>query len=258
MIQTATAQGARPYQEDRSFTCTHPHGDLFGVFDGHGGANCSEYLNEHFVGAFITYYEEFCGEAYEDFAGSKEDPFWKQAVKTAMRKTFSQMTKETNRMTDGSTASVVWVIRNLNVALCAVVGDSPIVIGTGKKSYHLGPDHNARSNSKEREAAEKRGAIYTGGYLMRSWHGPGLQMGRAMGDCALTFLSHTPQIYTKDVHDFVLVGTDGIMDPGHASHDMLPDMVKAIREGATAQQIVDTAVLLPTKDNATAIIWRPE
>lgn len=257
MIQKATAKGMRPYQEDTSFICTHPHGDLFGVFDGHGGLNCSTYLSEHFPEAFITHYEEVYGDAYEDSVDEKEVSFYKFLSKAAMRKAFYQMADETKQMRNGSTASVIWVFRKLNFAVCAVIGDSPIIVGTGKRSYHLGPDHNARSNTKEREAAEKRGAFWDGYYLCHSWHGGGLQMSRALGDCSLPFLSRVPQIYTQKVHDFVLVGTDGILDPGHKSHDMVPGMVKAVREGATANQIVATALAVPTGDNATCLIWRP-
>jgi serine/threonine protein phosphatase PrpC len=253
----------RDYQEDRYFTpdspslIVHAAGDLFGVFDGHGGANCSTYLQEHFPGAFLKHYDETAEDAFEDHVGEMEKKYYVNISKNAMRKAFRQMADETSQMRDGSTASVVWVIRGLNIAVCGVVGDSPIVIGTGVRSYHLGPDHNARSNPKERKAAEKRGAFYSGGYLCTSWKGGGLQMARAMGDSSLRFLSHVPQVYQQRVHDFVLVGTDGIMDPGHQSHDMLPDMVAAIREGATAEQIVKTAVAIPTGDNATALLWRP-
>jgi len=42
--------GRRPYQEDRYAVCEPLPGDLLAlaVFDGHGGADCSEFCAEHF------------------------------------------------------------------------------------------------------------------------------------------------------------------------------------------------------------------
>jgi protein phosphatase len=244
MITTATALGTRQYQEDRYFTATHQDGDLIGVFDGHGGDECSDYLSDRFVGTFLKYYEET--EEYES-----ENSF----LRTVFRKTFKQLAAETKDMESGSTASIVWRPSGGQAAV-AILGDSPVIIGK-ERGYNLSPEHNARSNGKERAAAEKRGAVFADGYLWNSEQ-QGLQMSRAFGDSKLAFLSRNPQIYFHKVNDFILVGTDGILDPSHEEYDMTGELVKAIRkeESLTAQQIVDVAVKLPTQDNATAILWR--
>lgn len=256
MIQSATAKGQRPYQEDAFNVCTHPDGELLAVFDGHGGANCSTYLREHFAGKFIAMYEE-------QFSKNQKvlDAEWRRKLRIVIKTTFRELASETKEMTDGSTASIVWIPRvTVPEAAVAIIGDSPVFIGT-KKGAHISPEHNARSNMKERKAAEKRGAFYGGGYLCTSWNGPGLQMSRALGDRRLTFLSQTPEIYFKPVRDFVLVATDGILDPGHTNTEggkVVDLMVDAIRDGCDAKQLVATAVDdLKTGDNVTAILWRP-
>lgn len=236
---TATAKGQRAYQEDRFITASFEDGVLLAVFDGHGGDGCANYLAANFIAAFTTYYQV-------------SEP------KRALRQAITRMFKETNEMYDGSTGSFVWIPKT-GPATVAIVGDSPVIIGT-KRGYHLSPEHNARTNLKERKAAEDRGAIYSGGYLMRSFSGGGLQMARAFGDASLGFLRRVPEIYTHAVLDFVLVGTDGILDPGHTEGGKIIDiMVDAIKDGATAEDVVRTAVEdLKTGDNATAILWRPD
>jgi len=239
LITTATAKGRRPYQEDTLINFDHPDGQLFGVFDGHGGEQCSDYLKEHFIGAFTTHYD-----------GHKEPS-------RAMKQAFAQMQKETKMMEDGATGSVVWMPRAEGAkAVIAVIGDSPVVVGT-EKDFHVSPDHNARSNKKEKEAAEKRGGCYSNGYMCVRFGGGGLQMTRAFGDRDMFFLKRTPQVYTKAVKDFILVATDGAFDPGHEeTHGEIKKVVDGIREGSTAQDVVDRALAVPTHDNVTAVLWR--
>ncbi|VDN08356.1 unnamed protein product [Thelazia callipaeda] len=47
------SRGSRPYMEDRMHYLNDPHHNLaiFSIFDGHGGAFISQYLQEHFSGA---------------------------------------------------------------------------------------------------------------------------------------------------------------------------------------------------------------
>lgn len=248
MITKAMAQGARSYQEDRYIVYSCGAGDLIGVFDGHGSYGCSDYLYEHFIGAFTTDPDGTPTELNDLTSGS---------YASLMRRAFRQMAKETEDMRSGSTASVVWIPRNGEKAIFAVLGDSPIMTET-KSGFHMSPEHNARTNEKERNAAIKRGARYsTNGYLMGGWGQDGLQMSRAFGDCNLTFVSHTPQIYRRNVEDFILVATDGAFDPGHANlHEESLKIFKLIEEGADAKAIVDRALAVPTEDNVTAILWR--
>lgn len=216
------------------------------VFDGHGGENCSTYLSEHFEGSFASAYKEGSRISIDDVRIGKH----------ALRKSFREMAKETKDMHSGCTASVAWIPRGGYLVICAVLGDSPIIVGLGKGKHHLSPDHNARSNQKERKAAQKRGAIWDGHYLWDGFRDSGLQMARAFGDCRLRFISHVPQVYHRSIHDFVLVGTDGLFDPSHKNHHAVDDAVTAVRDGFTAKQLVDAAVALPTEDNVTGILWR--
>lgn len=250
MIQVSQAQGMRDYQEDCYVTpswpsvYSHKDGELIGVFDGHGGEAVSLYMQDHFVGAFLS--------AYDGSKGSKA----KGSPQNALRAAFAQMQRETkDYIEEGCTASVVWITRKEpRIAVCAVIGDSPIIIGT-KKGHFQGPDHNAATNKKERAACEDKGALWTGHHLVRGFNQWGINMTRAVGDNGLKFLRRTPQIFQKPIHDFVLVASDGLF-PSHANRSMAKDVVEVIRAGATADQLVKTAVAIPTGDNVTCVLWR--
>lgn len=253
-IQTATAQGRRDYQEDTFAVHTHPDGDLLAVFDGHGGENSSAYLQDHFVGRFATIYNDLHGPLVYG-----PNSIWRKMMRTVFNQTFKSLAEEMKEMRDGSTASAVWISRSngyspSEVAI-AVCGDSPVVVGQ-KRGFYVSPEHNARTNMKERKWAEAQGVSYWGGYLSRSMSEPGIQMTRALGDAGHGWMSHKPEIIFKPVLDFVLVASDGILDPGHGGGSSFADTVAAIRNGITAQDLVDVAVNIPTQDNVTAVLWR--
>ena len=85
-------------------------------------------------------------------------------------------------------------------------------------------------------------------------------MSRAFGDCDLSrFLSREPEVYAVDLGEksFVIVATDGIFDPGHATtkHEV-ERLSEMVANGTNAEGLVQDAVKRQTRDNATAIVWR--
>ena len=242
---TATAVGGRSHQEDRFFIGIMEQGILLGVFDGHGGEECSDHLAKT---ALTWLYDEISKSYKKDGA---------IPVQKAFKLAFANMAKMTSDMHCGSTASIVFIPTSQRMAYVAVLGDSPVIVGK-RKGFHLGPDHNARSNEEECRAAVKRGARWDGNYLWDGYgdNAHGIQMARAFGDKDLPFLSRVPQTYRTSISEFVLIGTDGLFDPTHKSETAVSNVVDLVQQGATAQQLVDNAVALPTGDNATAILWR--
>lgn len=240
MITTATAQGRRPYQEDRSFVFETAEGVLLGVFDGHGGDEVSSLLAQmvpNFWGAID-------GDSYIH----------------ALYKIFEMANSLTNEYHAGATASVVFISTDEKTAYIAVLGDSPVLADRADHSAFVGPDHNARSNPEERSMAIARGGIYQGGYMWSDYgdNASGLQMTRALGDVACrNFLNRTPEVMMIPLGDWLLVGSDGLFDPKHmddrASYD---DILACIRNDNSAADLVRQAIAVPTNDNVTAILWR--
>jgi len=229
-ITAATAKGQRPYQEDTFINVELPQGRLLGVFDGHGGDEASKFMAENFVGLF----EE---------TGS-------------LRLAFRLAAQHLKDYEAGTTASVVLVPTDSHTVFTAVVGDSPIIIQT-KSGIWYGPDHNVRTNEIERVAAQTRGGSYAQGYIYNNFSGQGLQMGRALGDAWLSpVLSTEPEVAEVTVapNGFVLIGTDGLFDPGHYGFKTASEQVIARVSQDDAQALVDRAIGIPTRDNVTAIL----
>lgn len=240
----ATHKGRRPYQEDRFFSISLPQGFAMGVFDGHGGFRVSQMASE-LTPKLLT--------AALD-AG--------KPIPEALKDVFEKLNAATAGNYDGSTASIVFIPTSADVAHVAVIGDSPVIIRQADGTIWHAPDHNVRSNPAEAKAAEGRGGYIHDGYLCATFDGIGLQMARALGDVELRkVLSRVPDIASIPLGEgsFVLVCTDGALDPGHGqTAEQAQKVVELIQSGSDAQAIVDRAVKIPTGDNVTAMLVRVE
>ena len=140
-----------------------------------------------------------------------------------------------------------------------LLGDSPVIIKDFDDQVIVSPEHNARTNLKERRAAIKRGACYSGGYICEHPSGSGLQMTRSLGDREFKkILDRSPEVYTVNIgsKSFVALLSDGVADPDHKSSDSMKSIILMIENGASATNLVKDALDRKTRDNATAIVWR--
>lgn len=236
-ITVATAKGSRSYQEDTLINVQMSQGTLLGVFDGHGGDEASQWMSHYFEKNF----------------NDQRDP------EAGLRQAFAVAAAMLRGYGSGTTASVAFIPTDSQDVYTAVIGDSPIIIKTPTGVWHS-PEHNVRTNLAEREAARSRGGQYSGGYIFKSISGQGLQMSRALGDAELyPVVSSDPEfkMVTAAGNGFVLIGTDGLFDPGHHNFkEAAKGVLGLLTLDASAQLLVDSAVALPTHDNVTAILVR--
>lgn len=249
MITEATHQGRRPYQEDRYFSFSNPHGTWMGVFDGHGGDGCAKMA--------LSLITPLINSTYTPSSPIKE----------VFTEIFSKLNSATIGLHSGCTASLAFIPSSQDVVHVAVLGDSPIIIRKNDGNIWIAPEHNVSTNESEVIAAVGRGGyIATGGaYLVDSYNrlGVGLQMTRALGDVELSrVLNREPEIFSIPIGEssFVLVCTDGAFDPSHyktVKESSAAIIIKLIETGADASSIVNRAIKIPTRDNVTAVLWRP-
>ena len=245
VITFATEQGPRTYQEDFAvhFRIKTPHmrGWLLAVMDGHKGKSVAELCANEIKGLF-----------------QPSDP---NTIEIALRDVVAALNTKTAHLNEGSTLSIACILENHNKAVIAVLGDSPILVLDKHGELHMSPEHNVRSNSNERKAATKRGATYDGGYIyfFDGDHGPqyGLQLSRVLGDAPLAkILSREPKIYTIVDPKWVLVASDGLLDPSHKDTKVLIHELKTrAKQYATADELLRWASERGLRDNATALVW---
>src|SRR3989344_3566888 len=160
-ITTATKKGPRPYQEDRNYETYIPNQkwQLLAVMDGHNGAEVSN----------------FCVENIHRMI-----PLDNPNPENSLASLVANLNSTTRNYEAGSTFSAA-IITNKTVTV-AILGDSPVIILDSKGKLHISPEHNVRTNLKEREAAKRRGAYYDpGGYIYLYFSSGGLQLSRALG-----------------------------------------------------------------------------
>lgn len=248
-FSVASEKGLRSYQEDTFFGKMVSDGQWFGIFDGHGGDECSKECREALLGGKIDL--EKIGEENSHFV-------------KRMKEVFKQLNERTKHMSAGSTASLIFLSNtvgngptNGRSVVVGVMGDSPVVVQSSYTGLWTAPEHNVRTNHEEAQKACERGGWISQGYLFADLRSDGLQMARALGDRHLDkVLARWPDVTMIHNPKTILIASDGVVDPSHYEKDALQTVIDLVLDGAEAKQVVDRAVQLKTGDNATAIVIR--
>jgi serine/threonine protein phosphatase PrpC len=243
-VSTATHQGSRYHQEDRAIVLEgiNPNwGQLLLVADGHSGSECVDIVAR---------------DTPDVWKALLAPPHTSQINRVKIL--FRILDGKTKGCNSGAAVSVVFIPKSQHFAYVGILGDAPVLIWTKGGWLWRAPEHNVRSNPTEAAAANERGGRVWCGYLQYGEYG--LQLSRALGDWNMRpILLQEPECFRVPIgpESFVMVGSDGVLDPGHRSVATNGQpIVDLITAGGTADDIVNRAVNLPTRDNATAILWR--
>ena len=243
-VSSATEQGGRQYQEDRfvviRYDTPEEKGWLLAVMDGHGGSEVAD-LCEKSLGSLFR--SLISGPAM---------------ITDVLRQLIEALVKKTRGMDTGSTISVVYISETNSNAFVAILGDSPVIIKTVHGLW-VSPEHNIRTNEQDRKSVLENGVRYDGGYMCDPVTGNGLQLTRALGDRDFDkFLIREPEVAScllLNRDSFVLVASDGLVDPGHNNKDT-GSLVKIMEGDGTAADLVRDALRRRTRDNVTAVLWK--
>jgi len=241
-VTCSSIQGLREYQEDYYFFSRIEEpgvsGWLLAIMDGHRGKEVAEFCAKE-IGRIFKISD--AGEAEE-----------------ILCRLVAELNSKTVSLSAGSTLSIALILENQKKVFIAVLGDSPVLVLDKNKELHISPEHNVRSNAKERALVEKRGGVYLDGYVYTPDGEHGLQLSRAFGDANLgEIISREPDIYTVSDPEWVLVASDGVFDPGHEHFFEFLEGVKHLAlRNCEAEDIIVCAEQRGLKDNATALVWR--
>lgn len=230
--------------EDRSIIHTELAGlsntHLFGVFDGHGGQHCSDFVANHFAGALSRAWvkdeatpESALIHAFEDV----DEAFLRNAPPTEE---------------SGCTALAALVLGS--TLFVGNAGDCRCVLGRKDGSFvNLSRDHIA-TDSFERARIEARG-----GFVSPQGRVQGrLMVSRAMGDRSVKrFISPTPEVQTvsiRETDDFIILASDGLWDVV-SSQEAVSMVRSTVRvPDMAAKRLALKAVELGSDDNISVIV----
>lgn len=187
-------QGYRMTMEDAHDVKINEHENLavFGIFDGHGGKNCSQYLAEHLPKLVFTKLNKIASAVYlkqvKDI--DLKDVF--DILKNSFFKIDKDLSHHANMVNCGSTATVVTIIANYIVI--ANTGDSRCIVSRNGHAKPLSFDHKP-SNMGERVRIEN-----SNGYILNNRINEVLALSRAFGDFKfkLPYLSSSRNKYIKE------------------------------------------------------------
>jgi protein phosphatase 2C family protein 2/3 len=258
-----------------------PKWSFFGIYDGHGGAKCAEFLRDY-LHQFVI-----------------RDPEFPNNPKEAIRKGFKQaehkfleICQDRGELTDksGSCAIVVLVVGNY--WFVANVGDSRALLSSnnGCKIYSLSRDHKPSDEFEKKRIITSGGQIYHRTAITPTNQGwqpeivvgplrvlPGrLSVCRTFGDpeAKLTqfggnpnVITATPEIKSFEItanHDFIVLGWDGIFDKLN-NQDTIKCVWNSVEDSMNKNQIhtqwalgveyiIKNSLLKKSLDNVTAVI----
>mmetsp|Transcript_48648 Transcript_48648/g.89678 ORF Transcript_48648/g.89678 Transcript_48648/m.89678 type:complete len:411 (+) Transcript_48648:49-1281(+) len=263
----AGRQGYRPYMEDRTVAVTAlphcEHAGLYGVFDGHGGAEVAEACAELMPGMLA------------------EALLQSSSPHDALEKAFCSLDEELraighnsrgphkfNRV--GCTACVALVLKEANRrrrVICANCGDSRAVLCKGGVAIDLSFDH------KPNDAAERARIVAAGGRV--DLFGPcwridaGLNLSRAMGDFwykslllprdeqKVTSIPDLHEIALEPADEFIVIGSDGIFDV-MSSQELVDTLRGDLAKGMPLEEVIEACLQrsLSSGDNVSLCLMQ--
>ena len=194
-IASFKCQGRRKYMEDELICKNNQRYCVTGIFDGHGGGNCSKFLETFFYPLFMH------------FINTRRTV--EQSLYYTIIKIHSYILKN-QYTTSGSTCNVLVIDKKEKKFYLANIGDSRAIMSLKNGNiYQISEDHKP-NKLKEKELIYKKG-----GFVQNNRVNGILSMSRAIGDSKIAkVLSPIPDIYRGSLKnfDFIIQTSDGLLD----------------------------------------------
>ncbi|CAM38551.1 protein phosphatase 2C-like protein [Leishmania braziliensis MHOM/BR/75/M2904] len=255
----ATAeQGTRKTMEDQH-TMLFEGIPFFGVYDGHGGTQCAEYLRDQLHGLILGHPEVKTNPEKAIIDGIVE----------ADRAFLARSEAETNE--SGSVCAVALIIDDKLVV--GNVGDAEVVLSHNAKPVVLTVRHSISSNPSEEERIRSVGGKVCHNRVGHPNYNPAvvsLAVTRAIGDAGFKLPKYTdgkpsgviavPETSVTrltDDDEFLVIGCDGLWDVMTYA-EVVDFCYQRFEEGVPAQciaeELAQAALMKGSTDNVTAML----
>lgn len=231
---------------------------FFGVYDGHGGQQCAEFLRENLHTLILSH------------PSIRTDP--EQAIKDGVdeaEKTFMEKCR-TERIESGSTVAVSLIVDDNLVT--GNVGDSEIVLCRGGVAKLLTVKHTLSASESEVERVKACGGRIFHARVGHPKFNPmlvSLAVSRAVGDAGFKLEEYTDgkasgliadadtTVTELDPEDeFIIIGCDGVWDvlSYQGAVDFCRELIRAGKDTQyVTEQLCQEALKLGSTDNVTAL-----
>jgi len=237
--------GRREAMEDKYVINRNDEYELYGVFDGHGGKQASQ----------------FCKEYFDDFNLENID---KNINKMAV--TFHEIILGLHSLSkgkvkeSGTTASIILIYKLLKKMIIVNIGDSRIMaLGQSDDVYWskvLTKDHNINTNKKDlKNIIEKGGKISDGESKYLMGKSGGVNLTRTIGDHDFKQLIRLPEIFIADLTcvEKILISCDGLWE--ETNEDKIREIIFKNKDlKKTCKELVTTAYKDGSEDNITVML----
>ncbi|KAG5493989.1 hypothetical protein JKF63_01822 [Porcisia hertigi] len=251
-------QGTRKTMEDQH-TMLSEGIPFFGVYDGHGGTQCAEYLRDHLHGLILGHPE----------VRTNPEKAIVDGIVEADRAFLTRSESETNE--SGSVCAVALIIDDKLVV--GNVGDAEVVLSRDGKPIVLTVRHNISSNPSEEERIRSVGGKVCHHRVGHPNYNPAvvsLAVTRAIGDAGFKLAKYTdgklsgviatPETSVTrltDEDEFLVIGCDGLWDV-MTYEEVVGFCYQRFQRGEPAQciaeKLVQAALTKGSTDNVTAML----
>ncbi|KAG5468294.1 hypothetical protein LSCM1_02273 [Leishmania martiniquensis] len=260
-VGVASDQGIRSSMEDAHVTVVESDVCFFGIYDGHGGRQCAEYVRSRLHKITL---------AHESL---------KTAPRKALSDAFAQVEREfLEQCTDGtSSAGCVCAAAIVQGSVLTVgnVGDCEVVLARAGRPVLLTVKHNPSCNDAEAMRVRNAGGCIVNCRVGHPRLNPrmcSLAVSRAVGDAGFKLeeytngrpsgiiaVADTSEIVLADEDVFLILACDGLWDT--MSYAEAVELATAYAASGTnantvADQLVREALRRGSRDNVTAIFVR--
>lgn len=237
----AELQGRRPTMEDAHAVLIMPQYAIFGLFDGHGGKDVSEFLSNNLINSIV---------ADSEFLKSNSKALYNSYIK------IDSLLDNSIAQRQGATA--VTALVNHNKLYVANVGDSRAVICCNGVAVPLSIDHKPDRADEKKRIEDLGGKIIFHGV----WRVQGnLAISRAIGDHRLSpYVIAEPEVQEHlltNQDEFLILACDGVWDVltnQQAVNIVRQSLLKDRNFDKAAKTLVDAAYNAGSTDNISVVV----